>query len=179
MSYLGLGPNQRPVQWVPGALFPGIMWPGSEADHSPPSSVEVKNDCVVPPLLHTSSWHGPQSINYRGNFASHVPMRFRLCFLRSVVSVSSSPSKNTAVYIPTKGLSQPRVNNAIKIAWKVYTLLSIFQQTSRAPRGRFTAIWQSGQQGIAYAIAYNCTTCLIVHKTVFIFTFESIYLNFT
>jgi hypothetical protein len=38
-----LGPNQPPIQWVPGALSLGIKWPGREADHSPPSSAEVKN----------------------------------------------------------------------------------------------------------------------------------------
>jgi hypothetical protein len=28
-----------------------------EADHSPTSSAEVKNDGTIPPLPHTSSWH--------------------------------------------------------------------------------------------------------------------------
>jgi hypothetical protein len=32
-----------PIQWVPGALFPGIKWPGREADCSHPPSAEVKN----------------------------------------------------------------------------------------------------------------------------------------
>jgi hypothetical protein len=31
-------------------IFPGVKRPGREADHLPPSSVEVKNDGVVPPL---------------------------------------------------------------------------------------------------------------------------------
>jgi hypothetical protein len=30
-------------QWIPGALSLGVKWPGREADHSPPSSAEVKN----------------------------------------------------------------------------------------------------------------------------------------
>jgi hypothetical protein len=37
------GPTQPPIQWVPGTLSLGINHPGREADHSPPSSVEVKN----------------------------------------------------------------------------------------------------------------------------------------
>jgi len=32
-----------PIQWVLGALNPGIKRPRREADHSPPSSAEVKN----------------------------------------------------------------------------------------------------------------------------------------
>jgi hypothetical protein len=39
-------------------LSPGVKRPGREADHSPPSSAEVKNSGVVPPLPHTTSWRG-------------------------------------------------------------------------------------------------------------------------
>jgi hypothetical protein len=38
-----LGPNQPPFQWVPGALSPMIKRPGRKANHTPPSSAEVKN----------------------------------------------------------------------------------------------------------------------------------------
>jgi hypothetical protein len=41
-SRLALGPTQPPIQWVPGALSPGVKRPGREADHSPPTSAEVK-----------------------------------------------------------------------------------------------------------------------------------------
>jgi hypothetical protein len=34
--------TQPPIQWVPGALSPGIMRPEREVDHSPPTSAEVK-----------------------------------------------------------------------------------------------------------------------------------------
>jgi hypothetical protein len=37
-----MGPTQSPIQWVPGALSLGVKRPGREADHSPPSSAEVK-----------------------------------------------------------------------------------------------------------------------------------------
>jgi hypothetical protein len=30
------------IEWVPGALSLGVKRPGREADHSPPSSAEVK-----------------------------------------------------------------------------------------------------------------------------------------
>jgi hypothetical protein len=37
-----LGPIHTPIQWVPGALSLGVKRPGREADHSPPSSAQVK-----------------------------------------------------------------------------------------------------------------------------------------
>jgi hypothetical protein len=41
-SRTALGSTQLPIQWVPGALSLGLKRPGREADHSPPSSAEVK-----------------------------------------------------------------------------------------------------------------------------------------
>jgi len=35
--------TQPPVHWIPGALSLGAKWLGHEADHSPPSGVEVRN----------------------------------------------------------------------------------------------------------------------------------------
>jgi hypothetical protein len=56
-SRTALGPTQPPIQWVPGALSLGVKRLGREADHSPPSSAEVKK-CVelssTPPI----SLHG-------------------------------------------------------------------------------------------------------------------------
>jgi hypothetical protein len=37
-----LGPTQPPIHLVPGALSVGVKRPGREADHSPPSTAEVK-----------------------------------------------------------------------------------------------------------------------------------------
>jgi hypothetical protein len=37
-----LGPIQPPIQCVPGALSLGVKWLGREADHSSPSSAEIK-----------------------------------------------------------------------------------------------------------------------------------------
>jgi hypothetical protein len=42
-SRTALRSTQPPIQWVLGALSLEIKWPGREADHSPPSSAEVKN----------------------------------------------------------------------------------------------------------------------------------------
>jgi hypothetical protein len=41
-SRTALGPTQPPIQWIPGALSLEVKRPGREADHSPPSSDEVK-----------------------------------------------------------------------------------------------------------------------------------------
>jgi hypothetical protein len=60
-----LGPTQPPIQWVAGALSLGLKRPGREADHSPPSSAEVKNAwsyTSTPP--NTPSWRGAQ-LKYR------------------------------------------------------------------------------------------------------------------
>jgi hypothetical protein len=41
-SRTALRPTQPPIQWVPGSLSLGLKRPWREADHSPPSSAEVK-----------------------------------------------------------------------------------------------------------------------------------------
>jgi hypothetical protein len=38
-----LGPTHPPIQLMPRTLYLGVKRPGREADHSPPSSAEVKN----------------------------------------------------------------------------------------------------------------------------------------
>jgi hypothetical protein len=45
-----MGLTQPPIQWVPWALSPQVKRQGREADHSPPSSAEVKNGGATPPL---------------------------------------------------------------------------------------------------------------------------------
>jgi hypothetical protein len=41
-SRLALGSTQPPIQWVPGTISLGLKRPVREADHSPPTSAEVK-----------------------------------------------------------------------------------------------------------------------------------------
>jgi hypothetical protein len=38
----GLEPTQTPLQWLLVVLSLGVKWQGREADHSPPTSAEVK-----------------------------------------------------------------------------------------------------------------------------------------
>jgi hypothetical protein len=66
-----LEPAQPPNQWVQGALSLEAKRPGREADHSHPSSTEVK-ECVELYLhsINTPSWHGARfKKKYRDNFA--------------------------------------------------------------------------------------------------------------
>jgi hypothetical protein len=57
-SRTALGPTQPPIQWVPRALTLGVKWPGREADHSLPSSAEVKEWVELYLHANTSSWRG-------------------------------------------------------------------------------------------------------------------------
>jgi hypothetical protein len=51
----GLLLTQPPVQWVPAENRLG-----READHSPPSTAEVKDGAAISPLPDMSSWRGAQ-----------------------------------------------------------------------------------------------------------------------
>jgi len=60
---------------VTGGSFPGIMWPGREADHFRPSNAEVKNAwsyTFTPPYLFMA-WC---LVKYRGNFT--LPLQAQL-----------------------------------------------------------------------------------------------------
>jgi hypothetical protein len=58
VSRTALEPTQPPIPWVPGALSLGVKRPGREADHSPPSSAEVKNawSCTSTPQYVFMAW---------------------------------------------------------------------------------------------------------------------------
>jgi hypothetical protein len=67
---MALEPTQPPIQWVPGVFSLGIKRPGREADHSPPSSAEVK-EWAIPPLPNAPSWRGAQ-LKQRDNFCLYI-----------------------------------------------------------------------------------------------------------
>jgi hypothetical protein len=50
VSRLALRPIQPPIQWVLGALSPGVKQLGHEAAHSPPCSAKVKKGGAILPL---------------------------------------------------------------------------------------------------------------------------------
>jgi hypothetical protein len=67
MSRTALGLTQPPIQWVSGALSLGVKRPWREADHSPPSSAEVKNawSYTSTPQYAFMAWC---FVKYRDNF---------------------------------------------------------------------------------------------------------------
>jgi hypothetical protein len=58
VSRPALGSTQPPIKWVPGTLSLEVKRPGREADHSPPSSAEVKNAWSYASTSHASPWLG-------------------------------------------------------------------------------------------------------------------------
>jgi hypothetical protein len=85
-----------------GAFFSGINLPGREADHSPPSTVKVKNDGAIPPLPHTylafKALYGTESLVIIGIFllpcvVLAVPrnIKSRILFFYGVVSRACAP----------------------------------------------------------------------------------------
>jgi hypothetical protein len=72
---MALGPTQPLIEWVPKALSLRVKQPGHKADHSPPSSVEVK-ECVELYLhsLNTPSWRGA----HLKNTGTTLPLLFTL-----------------------------------------------------------------------------------------------------
>jgi hypothetical protein len=56
VSRLALRSTQPPIQWVPGALSPGVKRQRREADDSPPTSAEVKTMWTYTSTPHTPSW---------------------------------------------------------------------------------------------------------------------------
>jgi hypothetical protein len=55
-NWQALAPTQPSIQWVLGALSPGLKRPGLEAHHSPPTSAKVKKCGSIHPLTHMPSW---------------------------------------------------------------------------------------------------------------------------
>lgn len=49
MFRLAVGPTQHLSQWVPGARFLWVKWPGYKGDYSTPPHAEVKNECSQTP----------------------------------------------------------------------------------------------------------------------------------
>jgi hypothetical protein len=79
-SLQGLGnflfTTQPSIKWVLEAFSLGVKRPGSEADHSLPSSAKIKKACSYTSIPNTPSWHGTQ-LKHRDNFTFTTLLRLR------------------------------------------------------------------------------------------------------
>jgi hypothetical protein len=94
-----LEPTQPPIQWVLGALSLGVKRPGREADHSPPSTVEVENAwSSIPSLLQYTSmaWCSVKSTG------TTLPLPLPLSYVVVDVFASASALRYVTVYLWTK-----------------------------------------------------------------------------
>jgi hypothetical protein len=89
-SRTALGPTQPLIQWVPGSLSLAVKRPRREADHSPPSSAEVKEWAEL--YLHSP-------IRLPGVVLSYLFICSILCFLFIVRNCISQPYKTSGKII--------------------------------------------------------------------------------
>jgi hypothetical protein len=54
--------EQPPIQWVIGALFPVVKRQGLEADHSRPTSAEVKKMWIYTSTPPYASWYSAKLV---------------------------------------------------------------------------------------------------------------------
>jgi hypothetical protein len=64
------GSGVQPASYLmsTGESFPGVKRPEREADHSPPTSAEVKKTWIHTFSHHTFSWRSAQLVKHGGNF---------------------------------------------------------------------------------------------------------------
>jgi hypothetical protein len=75
---------QPPIEFVPGALFPGSKLSEHEANHSPPSNAKVRNGEYIPPLPPYVFMASPGQLCLR--FTSKPVIRIRKQYKVVVVS---------------------------------------------------------------------------------------------
>jgi hypothetical protein len=92
-SRSALGPTQPPIQWITGALSLGVKRLGHAADHSPPSSPEVKNvwSYTSTPQYAFMAWC---SVKAQGQLCSLATFLTTLLGLNNLISTLSSNTPN-------------------------------------------------------------------------------------
>jgi hypothetical protein len=89
-----LGSTQPPVQWVPGAFSPGVKRPGREAEHSPPTSAEVKKMWIYTSTPHTVSWRSVSLVKHRDNFTFYFLLAKYICIICILGEIKIRPRYN-------------------------------------------------------------------------------------
>jgi hypothetical protein len=56
VSRPAMGSSQLPIQWILGAISPGVKGQRYESEYSPPPSAKVKNSRITPTFPCMSSW---------------------------------------------------------------------------------------------------------------------------
>jgi hypothetical protein len=134
------GPTQPPIQWVPGALSLGIKRPGCEADHSPPSSAEVK-ECVEV-YLHSINTPSRRGAQFKKRHRDNVAFTFMCCNLQTETCCGPIPVQgvlpnvseihrfriNSQLEEDTRqNLSQLKTKNLVTNGRHVYCLFPFFR----------------------------------------------------
>jgi hypothetical protein len=96
-----LGPIQPCIQWITWTLSLGVNLPGREADHSPPSSAEVKESLET-------YFHSPNTPSWRGAQLKHRD-KFTLNFYITTEVLSHDYGKMAVNYEYERLLGDPIV----------------------------------------------------------------------
>jgi hypothetical protein len=84
-------PDRPFIQWVP--VFPGVKWPGLEAEQRVPRSRKCGS---IHPLPHTPSWRSAELVKHRDNFYFNLDYTQLQCIVSSIAeSLSPDCSKFT------------------------------------------------------------------------------------
>jgi hypothetical protein len=97
VSRTALRPTQPPIQWVRGALSLEVKQPGLEADHSPPSSAEVKEYAFM-------AWCSLKK--HRENFTFTLPLgpTSRNLIVKKMEFIVQRTLTYNKIYITKKGV---------------------------------------------------------------------------
>jgi hypothetical protein len=87
-SMPAMGSTQPPIQWVPGALCPGVQWQVLDAEHSLPSAKDENGQAIIP-LPHTSSWRDAYLLKHRDNFTFTFLQPCNLTFQQELLAEST------------------------------------------------------------------------------------------
>jgi hypothetical protein len=115
-SRTALGPTQPPILWVPGALSLGVKRPGREADHSPPSSAEVKNAwsyTSTPPYVFMA-WC---LVKHRDNFTLPLPF-----FTHCIKNISTDQELICSIRFQYFPIIVDLPDDILKQSWKAVTM---------------------------------------------------------